>query len=131
MVNLFACIERTGEIYNFLCEKLKDDMHVTLGKLDSYSFIFKVFFPVKKAIHTEYNCYSDILETKMVEFDGIQISVPPNVEGNREGEPVCIFKIGISLGQYSTNVSSIGYEECRSFDNMEDIYQEIKRLADL
>lgn len=131
MGNKAACVERSAEIYAFLQEKLEGNTQVTLEARHSNSFCFRVSIPTKIAEHKAWNYEHDSRKIKVVKFDGISISVPPDAVGNREGEPVDSFETVLFLGNDLVYASSIGYEYERSFCKQDDLWKEILRVANL
>lgn len=131
MGNKAACVERSAEIYAFLQEKLEGNTQVTLETRRPDSFCFRVSIPTKTAKHNALNYELDSRETKDVIFDRISISVPPDATGNREGEPVDTFETLLFLGDDMVYASSIGYEYERRFYELDELWEEVLRVANL
>lgn len=114
MGNANACAARSDELYLYLCSALDKNATLTIKqKEDPESWCFCIYFHGK----------SD------ASFDGISVSVPIDVPGNRKGQSVNTFETALFLNDSRTFNSDLGYDDVRLYYSMKDVMDEILRLA--
>jgi hypothetical protein len=108
-----ACVKRASELCAFLDFELRKISTVKVVKRDDEpSFCFRIYFQGNQDA-----C-----------FNGVSVSVPPDVFGNREGEAVETFETLLLLGDELIYVDEIGYCDVQRFHSMNSVLNEILRL---
>lgn len=112
MGNKQGCAARAQELYQFFQTELVSDSLYLDKAPNNGQWHFKIRL------------------TKPTDnYDSVSISVPPDAEGNGEGESCQTFETALFLKGELVYVHSIGYDDVRRFFSKKRLLEEVLRLA--